>query len=808
MASGSNWKTCVKTMRTTRFLSALAGTTILLAGCQESDIVKPKDIWHEGEDIAFRARAGFENEGSGDTRTVYSGETYTIGGKTYERVDWVEGDQIRIYCEQAQNPAEGSGIHYADYKIVKHENQGSKEDYGYLERVNEKGSLQWGSTSPEHKFYALYPSPNQYSQARVEGNVVTGVIPMAQTPLSIVSDGNGNHVAKPNMDYAYMTASATMEPGTTNEVSLSFQSIATAVEIELQGPHSQTVNLTDIRISSETENISGPFTCDLSQTASDGYPACSLVNTSDDRHTVNVSLVDKDGKAFALTSGHTLTLTVFLLPIQDLSNLKISLQTAGGIKSHDLKNGTTPMVMKAHMKNLIKNIQVPANFKADQWLSHVNDGVLLSQLSIPGSGNSYSYMYSGTAADTAYYKAQALGLEAQWNLGIRCFEITTGRNADSNVSNFGKGKLRISNTGTIANTVEEATNAVYGMLEKSPNEFALMIISYQPHDSRDANQFVTDFMNWYDNLDIHTGGHTALYKPGLTIGDVRGKMMFILRPTSEDEDELSDATRSAIANKDFLVVEGWGSLQDKWKKRGYPVASQKGIDWTSVDVWNGTMEKTMFATSTSSLVAPAFPAALAKGEMSYSYSTNQSFAAWVQEWPRVVEKDLTKVLVSTTSNSLWVKWRESYNEKLTDAKATFDKSVADKDNQTSVYINSLCGYFVDENNAETYKPVATTSGLTPSYHGWGVTYGNIITFSEKINDDFYRYVLSKASDKGSLSGPVGVVMINRVGTTDASTLMPNVIISNNFKFPLLTKDSATGGQTDGNTYQNGGSVIK
>ena len=97
--------------------------------------------------------------------------------------------------------------------------------------------------------------------------------------------------------------------------------------------------------------------------------------------------------------------------------------------------------------------------------------------------------------------------------------------------------------------------------------------------------------------------------------------------------------------------------------------------------------------------------------------------------------------------------------------------------------------------------------MTPAYKGWGVTYGNLLTFSERINEDFYKYVLSKSNTQGSLSGPVGVVMINRVGTTEASTLMPNVIISNNFKFPLLTKETA-GEKTNGNIYQNGGSAIK
>lgn len=795
----------LSTMRTRPLMGALVSTAILLAGCQENDIVKPKETWHKGDNVEFRVRAGYENNGGTDTRTIYSGIQYEVGGKTYERVDWVAGDKIRIFCQQAQNPAEGHN--YADYKIVSHENKESKEDYGYLERVNPNGSLQWGDPTKTHTFYAVYPSPIQNNQTKMDGNVVEGVIPMAQTPLEITATDDKNFVAKPNMNYAYMTAKAEMQPGSSKEVSFSFQSIATALELELQGPHQQTVNLTDIRISSDTENINGPFSCDLSTLAEDGYPKCTLTSTSDDRHTVNVSLMQGD-KPFTFGTGMTLKLTVFLLPIQDLSNLKISLQTAKGIKTHDLKNGSEPMVMKAHLKNLVQNIKVPSNFTANQWLNHMNDNVLLSQLSIPGTGNSYSYTYSGSGNDTIKYKAQSLNIEHQWNLGVRAFEVTAGRNEDTGKANFGRGGLVLDNSTHSSTTVEDAVREVYGMLEKYPKEFAMMIISYQPKAGRDGNQFITDFMSWYNALDIHTSKHTALFRPGLSIGDVRGKMMFILRPSSVDEQLLSETTLNAIANEDFLVVDGWGTLQDKWKHRGYPVTSQVGATIETEANWKGCMEKTMLAVGTSATVAPTFPDPLTAGASDFSYNTNQSFNAWAQEWPRVVEKDFVKYMnMAESGNYLWVKWRESYNEKLQDAKETFDKSVADKDNQTSVYFNSLCGYFVLEDDNESWKPVAKTYNMTPAYSGWGVTYGNLISFSEKINADFYKYVLSKSNTQGSLSGPVGVVMINRVGSTDASTLMPNVIISNNFKFPLLTKETA-GEKTNGNIYQSGGSAIK
>lgn len=800
----------LSTMRTRPLMGALVSTAILLAGCQENDIVKPKETWHKGDNVEFRARAGYENNGGNDTRTVYTGVTYDFEGKKYERVDWVVGDQIRIFCKEAQNPAEGHN--YADYKIVSHKNEGGKEDYGYLERVNPNGSLQWGDPSKKHTFYAFYPSPAQNSQLEMSDNWAKGVVPMEQTPLEITATDGKNYVAKPNMNYAFMTAKAVMEPGSSNEVNLSFKSMVTALELELKGPDQQTVNLTDIRISSDTENLTGPFTCDLDKVATDGYPDCTILSTTDDRHTVNVSLVDKNGKPFSLSGGKTLKVTVFLLPLDDYKALKISLQTAKGIKSHDLTANGSPMIIKSHLKNLVQNIQVPSNFTANQWLSHMNSNVLLSQLSIPGTGNSYSYEYSGTENDTVNFKAQMHDIAGQWNLGVRAFEITAGRNADTGVSNFGQGGLIISNNkAPLSNTVEEAVREVYKMLTANPNEFAMMIISYQPKVGRDGNQFITDFMTWYNNLDIHTGKHTALFRPGLSIGDVRGKMMFILRPSSVDEQLLSETTLNAIANEDFLVVDGWGTLQDKWKHRGYPVTSQVGANVETEADWNGCMEKTMLAVGTSATVAPTFPDPLTAGASDFSYNTNQSFKAWAQEWPRVVEKEFVKYMnISEYSSGykyLWVKWRESYNEKLQDAKETFDKSVADKNNQSSVYFNSLCGYFVLEDDNESWKPVARTFNMKPAYNGWGVTYGNLISFSEKINEDFYKYVLSKSNTQGSLSGPVGVVMINRVGSTEASTLMPNVIISNNFKFPLLTKDPSAG-KTNGNTYLNGGSAIK
>ena len=64
----------------------------------------------------------------------------------------------------------------------------------------------------------------------------------------------------------------------------------------------------------------------------------------------------------------------------------------------------------------------------NQWMGGLNDNVYISQLSIPGTANTFSYKYTGSNPD--WYQAQTAEFEEQWNSGIRCFELkcpeTTG----------------------------------------------------------------------------------------------------------------------------------------------------------------------------------------------------------------------------------------------------------------------------------------------------------------------------------------------------------------------------------------------
>ena len=81
-------------------------------GCK--DETDESDNTPVGKAVVFTAASGFD-EGAA-TRTAYSGE-YFGDNPTYERIDWVENDLIRIYSDQAlvhTIPTRG----YADYKVT------------------------------------------------------------------------------------------------------------------------------------------------------------------------------------------------------------------------------------------------------------------------------------------------------------------------------------------------------------------------------------------------------------------------------------------------------------------------------------------------------------------------------------------------------------------------------------------------------------------------------------------------------------------------------------------------------------------
>lgn len=204
---------------------------------------------------------------------------------------------------------------------------------------------------------------------------------------------------------------------------------------------------------------------------------------------------------------------------------------------------------------------------------------------------------------------------------------------------------------------------------------------------------------------------------------------------------------------------------------------------------------------------------------------------WIQEWRRVVPTESTRAYYgisalptekttvqvgSGTAYEYYYSWAPSEDEKWADIESTLNLAVSNK-HSYDLIINSLCGFFVDGSIPHSYYPnptfqrawkwfyykyedwqvlddkynhsaFNTSSGSSPNtnnfgpYHPAGGFQGNIAAYADWVNNKFYNLLLTKLAN-GTLNGPTGIVMMDRVSDTaddPAGYYIPQIIISNNF----------------------------
>jgi hypothetical protein len=185
-----------------------------------------------------------------------------------------------------------------------------------------------------------------------------------------------------------------------------------------------------------------------------------------------------------------------------------------------------------------------------------------------------------------------------------------------------------------------------------------------------------------------------------------------------------------------------------------------------------------------------------------------------------------------TTRYLWVRWPESITQKKRAIDETFIAAV-NHNSGVQAYINVLSGYYITEKHKQSMLPFkyrfpTGVGNIQPSGQGNG---GNYAALAAELNTYTYNIlsgnsVLSSTGTKLP-EGPWGLVMIDFIGTdfantsnipnagefgadlskaTEASSKLCNLIMMNNFKFPLKTDDSVTPA-TYNATYSNGGEAI-
>ena len=859
-------------MKKYRLIYMMAAVVCLTTACQDEVITEgivtlPAEI---GEDILFGARAGFENANPSATRTAYNG-SYTVGTTSYESIIWTDKDKIQIYSPQAHNPADGltgDNVHSAHYTVVRNDDATTaNNDEAYLERTEET-SLQWGQGDGDngtHDFYAMYPSPLLFQNAdgsfpfslecadaiSMNGTNIGGYIHTEQ--VATVTYANGKYTASPDMRYAYMVAKTTTTrekayteaDGNVKGVSLTFFPIVTAMELELSLPKTSgseaTVNpVTIAKVVVKGTDIAGSFTSDISGTdGTDCWDVDDSGATTAFKGNITTGSIKADEIAvwttygddehpLTLKPGESLTFTVFMKPTAELSNIKVGIVSdlvGQNVKYKTLGDSNSPVTVLARKKNVFTGLKLPiatTNVGIDysNWMEQLPPDTELKGISLPGTGNSFSY-----GASNANYVSQTLTFDEQWEAGIRAFEIASDRNSSYTNTNLGSvrvecGKYDVQLDGSYL-TVSTVVKNVLEKLSKNPYETAMVIFTYQPSDNvRNGPSYMKQLVNYIETLDATK---LVLFQPTLLLGEypkkadgtddttqpstgARGKLMLVARPNSRDENDRNiddsnsnwstasvsdEATKWANisgqipsdskAAKYLLAVNGCGTAKDKWAARGYKMNGEFVPDIsnnhdTYIEQYMTTQDSPIFTTYDASTenntwtnnngVTITRARKDTPEDLNFGYATNTSMVCWFQEWARVLPSAIYR-------SSSRFQWFESYEEKLSNVKTTFDMAVSGKYvEQGYVFINSLCGYLADSGTDESIKP---STGRT-----YGGAYGNISALSTNLNQDFYQYVNSKRKE---MVAPTGIVLMDFV-SNDATNgggayWLPQIIIANN-----------------------------
>ena len=270
------------------------------------------------------------------------------------------------------------------------------------------------------------------------------------------------------------------------------------------------------------------------------------------------------------------------------------------------------------------------------------------------------------------------------------------------------------------------------------------------------------------------------------------------------------ATDGKYNGDKILVVNGCGTAKDKWGARGYTIDGNRAYDISNSFSGNSIMETHMehelqngwfddnnytiddviplystvgteYTTEPGREVSvtlyrvPQYDGTNLSTQASnlmFGYNTNNTdITCWFQEWQRVVGEHIrntSSLLGYTTFRSSWF---ESYQEKLSHVKATFDMAISGE-YSNYVFINSLDGYLVTNNSSSESKTYSTGST-------YGGAYGDYTSLANKLNSEFYTYVNQRIKQA---KAPTGIVLMNFVSndaSAGAAYYLPQLILSNN-----------------------------
>ena len=334
-----------KSIRIAAFVLVGILSLCVMSGCNKVFINHPEGA------IKFKASTSYKNGFA--TKTVYSGDGTYIGETlSVERIDWVEGDRIRIYSDKAIT--QDGDENYADYDVTPTSNSGANS-YATITPTGGNG-LYWGGEEDSNAFYSIYPSPSSGAfSTTITGNVITATIPEIQ---HYTVDGN---CLRPDMNFAYMYAAVMSEPS--SSVTLSFKPMFTAFEFTIDSLDDDILELASFEMFSESCALSGVISATLTAAATSESSTVQYA-FSDTEENVRIDFENN----LTITKGNPITFTVFALPM-DLTNITVRFVSADGqYKTLRLKQNDEFVTFSACKKYRITSLGIPG-----EWTYSVED---------------------------------------------------------------------------------------------------------------------------------------------------------------------------------------------------------------------------------------------------------------------------------------------------------------------------------------------------------------------------------------------------------------------------------------------------
>lgn len=601
-----------------KYILSLMSAMVLMGmvSCSDEELVKSNGA-KPGDLVIFSVNKA-------ETRTVYEDANPL-------QIDWVKGDQIRIFCEQAE------GAKNAEYSITptsdaahteKLTTEGSHSKYGLVDE-NESG-LRWNGAimneNPVHNFYAAYPSEvascssNGTFEFAMNTNQTCSVS-MKVNADGKTGDGSTAYIAAPDMKNAYMVAAAKgLKAPETSKVDLVFAPVMTTLNVKVSAnavgdSTTDSLNVTGITISlpdvAHTSDNKFRYRIASSNNMEEAGVKGSYVATGGDIETSDVNFftgirftkeyLSGNTEVFnsiPLASGQSVTFTVFLPPVAaaNFESAKIRVN-ASGSASYAIEIGQ-PVAPSSKRNIIMPTIPLGGSARVNNWVTELDENIYINQLSIPGTTNSCGHTsYSNSAT------GQSRTLKAQWEAGVRAFEFRTAV-ADLFAS-YGRYTMVCYDGGVNLHTsFENAIDSIYNFV-KGTKEFAIVLLSYNAENMSnvlgDVNRFWKGYwlnenngtiVNRSHGMPYYIGQNTTNgktrkdyfveFKPDLTIKEAQGKIVLL------NMDEFDGYPGALINGAESTDSEGGANVSSD----GHDYIS-KG-DWHTLTYPSGTMQNGLY----------------------------------------------------------------------------------------------------------------------------------------------------------------------------------------------------------------------